>query len=221
MCGRFTLTVSTRDVVELFGLPDGPELTPRYNIAPTQPVLAVRTSGSGGLEAVFLRWGLVPSWAKGPEIGNQLINARSETAADKPSFRTALKRRRCLVPADGFYEWQARGKTKQPYCFRRTANRLFAFAGLHERWHAPDGSTLETCALLTTEPNELVRHVHDRMPVILPEAVFSLWLDTAIQDPQKLFHLLRPFPADEMLSFPVSPWVNDPRHEDERCLAAS
>jgi putative SOS response-associated peptidase YedK len=219
MCGRFTLTASTKQMVDFFGLPEVPVLAPRYNIAPTQQVLAVRREGTEEPRVVLLRWGLIPSWAKDPGIGNQMINARSETVAEKPAFRTALRRRRCLVPADGFYEWQKRGrtKTKQPYCFRRSGDRLFAFAGLWDRWAGPDG-VVESCSLLTTEANDLVRPVHDRMPVILPEAAFAEWLDPSLQDPEKILPLLGPFPAEEMHAFAVSSWVSDARHEDARCL---
>jgi putative SOS response-associated peptidase YedK len=221
MCGRFTLTASGEALAEFFGLSEVPLLTPRYNIAPTQLVMAVRhTAAEDKRQAVFLRWGLVPSWAKDVGIANQLLNARSETAAEKPAFRAALRRRRCLIPADGFYEWLRQGKQRQPYCFRRWGDRPFAFAGLWEHWQDPAGTTLETCSILTTEANDLVRPVHDRMPVILPARSFAGWLDPALQDAARLVPMLRPYPAEEMRAFPVSPWVSNPRHEDPRCLTA-
>jgi putative SOS response-associated peptidase YedK len=217
MCGRFTLTASTERVVEFFGLAEVPVLPPRYNIAPTQPVLAVRRDGADPPRAVLLRWGLIPSWAKEARIGNQMINARSETAAEKPAFRTPLRRRRCLIPADGFYEWQKCGKSKQPYCIRRTGDRLFAFAGLWDRWQGDEGP-VETCTILTTDANDLVRPIHERMPIILPESAFAGWLDPALQDPAKVLPLLQPLPAEQLHPFPVSSWVNDPHHDDARCL---
>jgi putative SOS response-associated peptidase YedK len=160
MCGRFLLFSEASSLASHFDLTGFPELAPRYNIAPTQPVLAVR-AGSTGREAALLRWGLVAPWAK--DTKQAPINARSETAADKPTFRHALRKRRCLVPADGFYEWAALGGRKQPYCFRSWDGKPFAFAGLRERWEGPTGP-VESCAILTTEANELVRPVHDRMP---------------------------------------------------------
>jgi putative SOS response-associated peptidase YedK len=221
MCGRFTLTTSGEALARFFDLGEVPLLAPRYNIAPTQLVLAVRrTAGEEKRQAVFLRWGLIPSWAKDAQIANQLINARSETAADKPAFRTALRRRRCLIPADGFYEWLREGKKRQPYCFRLWGDGLFAFAGLWEHWTDPAGAAVETCTILTTEANDLVRPVHERMPVILRPRLFASWLDAALQDPGSVTPLLRPYPAEEMRGFPVSPWVSDPRHEDPRCLTA-
>jgi putative SOS response-associated peptidase YedK len=221
MCGRFTLTVSADTIADFFGLAEVPVLSPRYNVAPTQSVLAVRhISAEAEREAVLLRWGLVPSWAKDARIGNQLLNARCETAAEKPAFRTALRRRRCLIPADGFYEWQRQDGGKQPFCFRMKDDRLFAFAGLWEHWQDPNGDVLETCTILTTEPNDLARPIHDRMPVILPTVSFAEWLDPRIQDSARVSPLLRPFPAEQMRVYPVSSWVNNPRHEDSRCMAA-
>jgi putative SOS response-associated peptidase YedK len=221
MCGRFTLTASGEALAEFFGLSEVPLLTPRYNIAPTQLVLAVRRSaGEDKPHAASLRWGLVPSWAKDVRIANQLLNARCETAADKPAFRTALRRRRCLIAADGFYEWLRKGKERQPYCFRLWEDRPFAFAGLWEHWQGGDGAPLETCTILTTAANDLVRPVHDRMPVIVPPRHFAAWLDPGLQDPAGLESVLRPYPAEEMRAFPVSSWVSNPRHEDPRCLTA-
>jgi putative SOS response-associated peptidase YedK len=219
MCGRFLLMTSGRNIVEEFGLADFPELFPKYNIAPTQPVLAVREGGAGR-EAAFLRWGLVPSWAKDAKASP--INARSETAADKPMFRAALRKRRCLIPASGFYEWLALAgqKRKQPYCFRPKDEKPWGFAGLWERWAGPAGP-VESCCILTTEANDLVRPVHDRMPVILPAQHWPAWLDTALQDAGQLAPLLRPYPAEAMRAYPVGPLVSNPRNDGPDCLAAA
>jgi putative SOS response-associated peptidase YedK len=217
MCGRFTLVAAGDVLADLFQLLEAPDWLPRYNIAPTQPVLAVRLAGSGaGRECVRLRWGLVPSWAK--EVGGPpLINARAETVADKPAFRTALKQRRCLIPADGFYEWLKRDGKKQPFSFRLWDNRPFAFAGLWERWTG-DENPVESCTIVTTEANDLVRPVHDRMPVILPVRYHAAWLDPDVRDADRLRTLLRPFPAEEMTALPVGAHVNNARHDDPRCL---
>ena len=220
MCGRFTLRAPASVVAEQFALFDVAEFRPRFNIAPSQPVAVVRHVGDGpgpqrGL--AWLRWGLIPSWASDPAIGNRLINARAETAAEKPAFRAALRRRRCLVAADGFYEWQRSGAGKQPYFFRMRDDRPFALAGLWESWEGPDGA-IESCTILTTEANAVVRPIHDRMPVILAPADCAPWLDPAVQTPEPLRPLLRPHPPEPMLAFAVSPYVNNPMHEDPRCI---
>ena len=219
MCGRFSLFSPAPVLAEAFGLAGFPELAPRYNIAPTQPVAAVR-AGAAGRQLVRLRWGLVVPWAKDTKVAP--INARSETAADKPLFRAALRKRRCLVPASGFYEWLALagGKRKQPYCFRLRGERPWAFAGLWERWQGPDGP-VESCAILTTEANELVRPVHDRMPVILPRQHWAAWLDPALQEAGELVPLLRPYPADAMRTYPVGALVSNPRNDGPGCRAAA
>src|SRR5262245_4330455 len=186
MCGRYSLYSSAADLAEWLGLPEVPALEPRYNVAPTQPVAAVRAGPGGGRELVRLRWGLVTPWAADPGTGPLLINARSETAADKPAFRAALRARRCLVPADGFYEWVRQAGKRQPIHFRLRDGRPFAFAGLWERWQAPGGPAVESCAILTTGANELVRQAHDRMPVILGPDAFGEWLDPAVRDPAAL-----------------------------------
>jgi putative SOS response-associated peptidase YedK len=216
MCGRFSLFTPAPDLAGLFDLAGFPELAPRYNIAPTQPVAAVRACDSGR-ELVRLRWGLVPPWSRDTKVAP--INARAEKAADKPMFRAALRKRRCLIPADGFYEWLALAgaKRKQPHCFRARDERPFAFAGLWERWVGPDGP-VESCAILTTEANDLVRPVHDRMPVILPERHWAAWLDAGLQDAAALVPLLRPFPADAMRAYPVGSMVNSPRNDWPACL---
>jgi putative SOS response-associated peptidase YedK len=218
MCGRFTLRTPAREVAEAFGLAELPLFPPRYNIAPTQPLLAVRRMASAdGRQATWLKWGLVPSWAQDPSIGSRMINARGETAAEKPSFRTALARRRCLVPADGFYEWRREGKARKPCYVRLADGRPFALAGLWEHWERA-GQAIDSCTLLTTEANELMAGVHDRMPVILDPSDYDLWLDPAVQDAARVAPLLRPFPSERMTAYPVSTWVNSPTHEDPQCI---
>ncbi len=217
MCGRFTLTASAEALKEVFPLFDGADVRPRYNIAPSQPVLAVRrTTATPRPEFVRLRWGLVPPWAEEVKIGYRLINARAETAADKPAFRSAFRRRRCLILADGFYEWQKLDHGKQPYCIRLSQARPFAFAGLWERWDK-DGQSLESCTILTTEANELMRPLHQRMPVILDPADFDNWLDPVPSQPGSLQRLLRPFPSADMIAFPVSTLVNNPANDRPDC----
>lgn len=209
MCGRFALLTSSEELILRFGLVDAYHVAPRANIAPTQPVPVVRLAAAGSRELAPLRWGLVPPWAKDPSIGNRLINARGETVADKPAFRRAFERRRCLVPMSAFYEWRKGGaKGGEPWAFRRADGDLFAVAGLWETWTAPDGGTLETCALITTTPNELVASLHDRMPVIVPFAACGRWLDPAASQ-QALSGLLVPFPAREMTAYRVSPRVGN------------
>ena len=168
----------------------------------------------------MLKWGLIPAWAQDPAIGHKLINARSETVTEKPSFRDAFRKRRCLIPADGFYEWQRRGTNKQPYYFQMRGGSPFAMAGLWERWTNTDGEPVETCAILTTVCNDLLRPVHERMPVILKAEDYDRWLDESVRGAEPLIPLLRPYPAAEMVAHPVSLYVNNPEHDDERCLAA-
>ena len=222
MCGRFTLIDPEQALTVQFNMPAIPGLKPRYNIAPSQPVLAVRPAPKGGdREAVLLTWGLVPFWAKDPAIGARLINARAETVAEKPAFRAAFRRRRCLVLADGFYEWQrpvGGQEGRQPYYVRLREGRPFAFAGLWEHWEGADGSVIESCTLLTTAANDLLRAVHNRMPVILSPPNYDLWLDTTAQAGDRLKSLLHPYPPEEMEAYAVSRWVNNPRNDDPRCI---
>ena len=221
MCGRFTLRAPASVVAAQFGLFEMPPFAPRFNVAPTQPVAVVRCSPGQAepqRELVWLRWGLIPSWAKDPAIGNRMINARAETVAEKPSYRAAFRRRRCLVVADGFYEWARGGKPRQPYFIRMRDDRPFAFAGLWESWQGPDEGPVESCTLLTTEPNELVEPIHNRMPVILPEGDYPQWLDPAVQRPDALAPLLRPFPSERMTAEKVGTYVNSPAHDDARCI---
>ena len=223
MCGRFTLALSPEELAQLMALDAALDrelgLGPRYNIAPGQEIVAaVQATPEAPREARVFRWGLVPSWAEDPAIGYRLINARSETAAAKPAFRDAYRRRRCLVPADGFYEWQRRAGRKQPWHFRVTDAPGFCMAGLWETWGPPDGVPLETCTLLTTSANELLRPIHDRMPVILGRENYERWLTAQPDDETGLRDLLRPFPAEAMDARPVSPLVNSPRSDVPACI---
>jgi len=228
MCGRFTLTVDPADLQEAF-----PEfifqvqLSQRFNIAPSQPILCIPNDGRK--EATFFSWGLIPSWTKSPQTGggkddqfqvNRMINARAETLAEKPFFRSAYKNHRCLILADGFYEWQARPgmKTKAPHFIRMKSRAPFAFAGLWDRWQSADGSEILSAAIITTDPNEVVEKIHNRMPVILPRDTYSQWLDPAPQIPNRLQGLLIPYPASEMESYAVSPLVNSPGNDLPECV---
>jgi putative SOS response-associated peptidase YedK len=220
MCGRFTLRTSPQEVAKAFQLADAdvPLFSPRYNIAPTQQVLAIRLR-DGKRRASFLHWGLIPSWASDHSVGNRLINARGESVADKPSFRSAFKRSRCLVVTDGSYEWQKTGKAKQPFFIRLKTDQPFAFAGLAEHWHRGD-QAIDSCTLITTDANELMADIHDRMPVILSPANYDFWLDPEFQDKAKLQSLLRPYPDGEMTAYPVNTLVNNPRNETAACIDA-
>ena len=216
--------VSPEQIAAQFDVAEPERLADRFNIAPTQPVGIVRLERGGAeREWALVHWGLIPSWAKDPGIGSRMINARGETVAEKPSFRAAMKRRRCLVPADGFYEWKRIGKRKQPYYIRLRSHAPFAFAGLWEIWAGPDGSELESCTLITTTPNELMADLHDRMPVILAPEDYAQWLGTG-QDADRreigqLQHLIRPYDAADMQAYPVSTNVNNPMHEGEALIS--
>lgn len=217
MCGRFTRKESMEKLADLFGL-KVPLLCPRYNIAPSQLVACVRTNPeSNKREFTELKWGLVPSWAKDLGIGNKLINARAETVGEKPSFRHAFKQQRCLVLADGFYEWKREGKSKQPYYIRFKDSRPFAFAGLWERWEK-QAPALESCTLITTGPNTVMEPIHHRMPVILDPKQYNEWLDLTLYSIEQLKALLKPFPPEEMEAYPISPLVNNPRNDSSRCI---
>lgn len=227
MCGRYTIR-GIQPVVDLFGVALPREFTPRFNVAPTQDVPVVRAgvpagpdvTAAAGRRADLLHWGLVPHWAADPSVGNRMINARAETAAERPAFRDAMKRRRCLVPADGFYEWQKTpdSKRKQPFLIRMKGDRPFAFAGLWESWGRA-GERLESITILTTSPNELVAPIHDRMPVIVAPEDFDRWLDPAVST-DGVADLLRPFPAEEMQANPVGTRVNNPANDDPACAEA-
>lgn len=212
MCGRYTLTTPGELIAELFGLDSDPEVEARYNVAPTQEVAAVRVDEAGGPRRfVRLRWGLVPHWAKDSSIGNKMINARSETVAEKSSFKTPLKRSRCLVLADGFYEWRKTESGKQPYHIHLTENRPFTMAGLWDRWAKGPEGVVESFTILTTTANDKVSSLHDRMPVILDGEARDVWLDRAIEDPAVLVPLLRPFDSAQIDYCPVSKDVNNVR----------
>lgn len=217
MCGRFTLRTPAKEIAEQFALFSAPDLTPRYNIAPSQQVAAVRVAHNDGRELVWLRWGLVPSWADDSAVGYKMINARGESVATKPSFRNDFKARRCLVVADGFYEWQKTGGKKQPYYIRLKSGRPFAFAGLWEHW-GREGKEIDSCTIITTDANELMEPLHDRMPVIVAASDYDLWLDPAVKDVERLQALLQPYPPGEMEAYPVSTVVNNPRNETEKCV---
>lgn len=211
MCGRFTLGISLEELMLRYMLeeiPDYIDYKPHYNIAPTQQIMAVIHDGSQRRRAGTLRWGLVPHWAKDLSIGSRMINARSETVLDKPAFRESFLRKRCLIPADGFYEWlKEENGTKTPYrIIPRTG--LFSFAGLYDTWIDPEGQRISTCTILTISPNTLMSRIHDRMPVILPPGKEQLWLDRTVQQPAELLPLLRPYPEEEMEAYPVSRAVN-------------
>jgi putative SOS response-associated peptidase YedK len=220
MCGRFTLSATPEQLQQAFpGVQMPPEMPARYNIAPTQPVAVITNQEPHKLD--FFTWGLVPSWAKDPSIGNRMINARAETLVEKPSFRTAFRRRRCLIPATGFYEWrvEADGKRKTPLHIRMADGSPFAFAGLWELWSHPDGSQILSCAIITTEPNELMKSIHNRMPAILRPESYAQWLATGEADTGKLQTLLGPYEPAQMYAYPVSRMVNSPDNDSDACIA--
>lgn len=219
MCGRFTLRTSAKKVAKAFDVAEVPELFPRFNIAPTQPVAVVRRWATRpGRELAPLRWGLIPSWAEDAKAGARMINARSETAATLPAFRNAFRQRRCLIVADGFYEWQKVSGKKQPYFIHLKNHEPFAFAGLWESWRRPDKQHIESCTILTTEANDLVRFLHDRMPVILRPQDYERWLDPEQEKVEELRPLLQPLPSEEMSAEAVSSLVNNARNEDPKCI---
>lgn len=217
MCGRFTLRSPAADVARYFDLAEIPLLEPRYNIAPTQAVAVVRADATARRRLDRLVWGLVPSWASDPAIGTRLINARAETVADKPAFRQAFRQRRCLVVADGFYEWQGAGRQKQPYYLTAAGGGPFALAGLWEQWQR-DGQTIGSCTIITTAANDCVQQVHDRMPVILAPDAWPRWLDPGVNEPEWVQPLLKPCPAETLVAFPVSTAVNRATHDQSDCI---
>jgi putative SOS response-associated peptidase YedK len=221
MCGRYRLSRRKQLIEEYFqSASEEPDWSPRYNIAPTQPVPVIRQhTKEPRRELSFMRWGLIPSWAKDPSGAAKMINARSETAASIPAFRDPFKSRRCLIPADGFYEWQRTGKLKQPYCFEVTDGELFAFAGLWDRWKDPSGNWVKSCSILTTTPNAVASLVHDRMPVILDRSDYDLWLDTGMRGVSVVSELLKPYAARLMRCYPVSTRINYVANDDEECSA--
>jgi putative SOS response-associated peptidase YedK len=221
MCGRYRLSRRKQIIEEHFdSVSDEEDWSPRYNIAPTQPVPIIRQHPKEPpRELSLVAWGLIPSWAKDASGAARMINARSETAATLPAFRDAFKSRRCLIPADGFYEWQRLGKIKQPFCFEVEDGKLFAFAGLWERWKNPSGQWMKTCSILTTTANAVTSPVHDRMPVILNPDAYDLWLDPGFTDVAAASELLKPYDARLMRSYPVAARVNHVANDDAECCA--
>ncbi|HEY9670414.1 MAG TPA: SOS response-associated peptidase [Waterburya sp.] len=220
MCGRFSQSQPAEAIAQAFQVAEVPPLKPRFNIAPTQAVGAVlKPSGHKDRQFQMLHWGLIPRWAKDPKMGARLINARAETVAEKPAFKSAFQRRRCLVVADGFYEWQAQEnqKHKQPFYFRLKDGRPFAFAGLWEHWEDANKEAIESCTFITTEANELMQPIHNRMPVIVAPQDYDLWLDPEVKTPE-LLQLLRPYSSDEMMAYPVSQAVNKPSNDSAQCI---
>jgi putative SOS response-associated peptidase YedK len=220
MCGRYRLTRKKEILAEHFGIEPDDAWQPRYNVAPAQDIPVIRQHPSEPKRVGSnMRWGLIPFWSKDPKIGYKMINARCEGISDKPAFREALKKRRCLIPADGFYEWQKSGGKKRPFCFTMADDSLFAFAGIWERWKDPEGKFIETCSIITTAPNELTKDVHDRMPVILHPEDYDLWLDPGFQNTEELCALLKPYAPEQMKRFEVSSRVNKVEFDDPDCSA--
>lgn len=219
MCGRFTLNTSAKIIAEFFKLSEVPDIKPRYNIAPTQSIATVTVfPEKNQRQFQFMRWGLIPSWAKDMKIGSHTINARSETVAEKPAFRSAIKHRRCLIIADGFYEWQPQGKKKQPYYFTMANGEPFAFAGLWENWESPEAENIVSCSIITTAANSTVQPVHDRMPVILPQGNWEQWLDPSVDKAQEVLPLLQPYDQAAMKANAVSTIVNSPTRDSPECI---
>lgn len=217
MCGRFTMAEPDSAIIERFAIQESLFKTiPRYNIAPSQPVAGVVSNGTRFLDA--FQWGLIPPWAKDPKIGNKMINARGETLAEKPSFRSAYKRKRCLIPTTGFYEWKREGEERQPIFIHLQDQKLFAFAGLWEEWMGADGSYVRTCTVITTEANTFMKPIHHRMPVILKPEDEATWLNPQIQHPKELQALVRPYDSECMTAYPVSKQVNAPNNDNSHCL---
>jgi len=218
MCGRYTVTSAPEAIRALFRYEERPNFPPRYNIAPTQPIAIVRLM-EGQRQFVLMRWGLLPSWVKDPKTFTLLINARAESVCEKPAFRAAMKRRRCLIPADGFYEWKPVAGRKQPYYVHAKSGEPLAFAGLWETWTGPNGEELDTATIITTDANHTLRHIHDRMPVIVPPEAFDLWLDTNTVDARTAEAILRPAPDDLLDAYPVSTAVNRTANDNAKLIA--
>lgn len=213
MCSRFALTSPVEAVRSYFALNTAEPFPPRYNIAPTQPVHIVRTAPNGERELALVRWGLIPGWVKDPRAFTTLINARSETARSKPSFRGAMRHKRCLFPVTGFYEWVGPKGAKRPHLFQASGGDLFAFAGLYEDWLGADGSEMESAAILTTSANATVSPIHDRMPVVLPQAIFDDWLDCKTVDAPEAQAMMGPAPDDFLGVHEIDPAMNNPRND--------
>ncbi|MFH1131856.1 MAG: SOS response-associated peptidase [Pseudomonadota bacterium] len=220
MCGRFTITVSPEELKADFDLASVPQgMMPRFNIAPSQDVPVVTSQAPDKL--VLYRWGLVPSWAKDPAMGNRMINARADTLAQKPAFKTSFKKKRCIVLADGFYEWKAEGAVKIPFYVRLKTRRPFSFAGLWDHWKSSEDEEIYSCTIITTEPNKLLNPIHDRMPVILEREDRAIWLNPKVEDLDRLSKMLLPYPDEDMEAYPVSTLVNSPAIDREECIAPS
>lgn len=219
MCGRYSLKTSPDELIRDFGLSEIPPIEARYNIAPAQTLPVIRLSHeTGKRECVLMRWGLVPFWADDPKVGYRTINAKAETAAKSPAYRAAFRYRRCLVPADGFFEWKKVGRFKQPMYIHRKDDRPFAFAGLWEHWQRATGEPLDTYTILTGDPNDVVRPIHNRMPVIVNPDAYDRWLDPAFKDPKAVQALLGPYPSTDLIADPISTRINNPRNDDPGCL---
>ncbi len=219
MCGRFTSLLSPEMLEEIFGVQAPPYFAARYNIAPTQQIWIIRQTATGGRYLSPVRWGLVPHWAKDLSMGSHMINARCETVHDKPAFRIAIRARRCIIPASGFFEWDHSGKVRIPHYITLKDGSPFAFAGIWDSWKTPEGESLETCSILTTTSNSLVAVLHDRLPVILHPTEFNLWLDRSMNNPESLKRLYQPYPADLMQEWEVSTIVNSPSHETAETIS--
>ena len=215
MCGRFVTIIPADELKKIFDLIENPNIEPRYNVAPTQQVPIVRSSEKHN-RLDLLRWGLIPSWSK--VLGTGLINARSETVSEKPSFRSAIKHRRCIVPVSGFFEWKAESGKKQPYYFHIANGSPMCFAGIWETWKAPDSTILETFSILTTTSNKIIEPLHDRMPVILSPENYPIWLNHNMHDPHQLERLYHPFPEEQMTAYKVPDLVNNPRFDSPACI---
>ena len=217
MCGRYAITTAPEAIRQLFAYLEQPNFPPRYNVAPTQAVPIVRMA-EGKRQLALVRWGLIPAWVKDPRTFSLVMNARGESMLDKPAFRNAMKYRRCLFPADGFYEWKREGENRRPYFVRLKSGQPMAFAGLWESWMGPNGEEMETAAIVTTTASRSIAHIHDRMPVILPKSQWSRWLRTEAERAEDLLELLVPFNPDEMTRRPVSQKVNSPKNEGPECI---
>lgn len=218
MCGRFDLHLPRELLEEIFGISISRDIMPRYNIAPTQEIAVVRTNPEHKRQLDFLKWGLIPSWAKDPSIGSKMINVRSETVHEKPAFRTALKHRRCIIPANGFYEWEAVEGKKKPLYVKMKDDSLMLFAGIWDHWKPGEGDEIESCSILTTSSNDLIAHLHDRMPVILDIDDIDFWLDPHLVQPSPLQSLFRPYPSAKMYMYPVIDIVNSPKNDNPACI---
>ena len=231
MCGRFARFSPAHIFRMLFELEEFLDLEPQYNIAPGQEIHAVRgivirdnqqrnatTTTSFSKEVAPFQWGLIPFWSKDPKIGVKMINARSETITEKPAYREPLKKHRCLIPIDGFYEWQKRKDGKQPYFIRMNDKKPFALGGIWDKWTSPQGKIVESCSILTTTPNDIVKSIHNRMPVIIDPKDFDLWLDPTIKEPEEIKHLFTPYKASAMEAYPITNFVNSPKNQGEKCI---